>query len=364
MSEAVYIELPPQTPKKRSILATWKGLVLLLLILAVVAAGCFSWWLGEGKVGSAYARVETVVFTVQTEVPAQVDMVLVREGEEVHSGQRLAVIDPTFGQKNAAAKVPALAGKSPDSEEKRISALLAALLEEEAKFRKIHQDRVTEHVRAQLALRSTDPAYIGAYEQASRMEQEARNRMNLARQDFEKISKQRAQLDLELSGIRYEIVRRKPQARKTRQEAQPEKAPAAPPSIPLEDSLYAPVSGRIMGVSAVAGQTVQRGQPLFMIMPSEDASNSWIQAWFPISAQQMLKVGQKATVKAGDRHLQGKVSAIAQEGQYLPNGRGQYTQYLPVQIMISDPEELARLTPGTSVECQIQTRYVPGWDLF
>ncbi|MBD5641646.1 MAG: HlyD family efflux transporter periplasmic adaptor subunit [Desulfovibrio sp.] len=371
MSDATYIELPPQPSRRRSFFRSWKGAVLLLFLAAVLVAGWFSWWLSEGRISSSYARVDTVVYTVGTQTTAKVEQVLVGDGQAVSNGQPLARLAPGQSQEQKAAPQEPVAGKQDATEEseKRVSAMLARARAEEANLQKIHHERVTEHVRAQLALRSTNPGYFGAYEEAARIEADARNRMNQAREQFEKASKARAILDLEMARIHYELARRKPRkAAQAREQVQAE--PAAPipaqPAAPGPEFLYAPVNGRIVGVGAVAGQIAQQGQPLFLIMPAGPGTDSWIQAWFPVSAQRMLKMGQKATVKSGDLHLTGKVSAISPEAQYLPtaNGQGQYAQYLPVRITISDPAELAKLVPGTTVQCQIQTRYVIDQEIF
>lgn len=363
MSEAEYIELPVHPSGKRPFFKTWKGAVLILFILAVIVAGCFSWWLSEGKVSSSYARVDTVVYTVQPEIPARVDKILVREGEEVREGQPLAIIDSAPEMPQNITPAPEAAPTSPtEQSEKRIATQLAQARAEEANLQRLHHQRVTEHVRAQLALRSVNPAFVGAYEEAARMEVEARNSMNQAREEFEKASKKRAALDLELAHIHYEIARRGPRSRKP---SSPPPVPApAPPAVaqaPVLESLYAPISGRIIGVGAIDGQNVYKGQPIFMIRPiDQDTSGIWIQAWFPMAAQRLLKVGQKAAIKSGDIHVTGRVAVISTEPQYLPNDskKGEYTQFLPVQISIDDPAELARLTPGANVECQIQTRYM------
>lgn len=358
MSDAEYIGLPAPTKNNRSFLKTWKGFVLLVFICAVLAAGCFSWWIAQGKVSSAYARVDTVVYTVEPVTLAQVSQILVREGEDVSSGQTLAIVDPNFGQIR---KSDALEGgnrkTSPIEErERQLAARLERILGEEAKYRKIHHDRVTEHVRAQLALRAADPGRPEVYEPASQQETDARNRMNKARDEFERISKQRATLDQELAQLHYEMARKRPR-RATASEKTPDPVPVPVPEAAASDLLYAPVSGKIMAINIAAGQTVHRGQPLFMIMPHDSAA-SWIQAWFPLSARQMLNPGQKALIKAGNLHLEGKIADISPEPQTFQSPTGKPEQYLSARIMMANPADLAGLAPGTQVGCQIQTRHI------
>lgn len=361
MSDAAYIELPaPRKP--RSFFRSWRGAVLALFLLAVILAGWFSWWLSEGKISSSYARVDTMVYTVEPDYPARVEQILVQQGEQVLEGQPLARV--TVGGQNTQAATPPpveISNRVRASAEtgKNIAGKAAQARMEEEKFQKIHQDRVTDHVRAQLALRAVDRGDYAAYNQASQMEASARSRMESAREQFENVSQMRAAVDNELGRIRTEISRNKRRQTKAQQEQPaPEKQQV---SAPVESALYAPAGGRVLDINVRPGQTLSVGQAAFFIQPA--ASNNmdtWIQAWFPLSSQKMLKTGQKAQIKSKDVHLSGEVTAIGNKAQYLPvdtSGR-QYAQYVPVRIQVSDPAELARLTPGSNVECQIQTRYV------
>lgn len=368
MSDAAYIELPPKAPK-RSFFRSWRAAVLLLFIGAVILAGCFSWWLAQGKITSSYARVDTVVYTVEPETMGRVDSLLVGVGADVLRGQALAYVNPDLAGESAKAQeqtqeLPFMVRLNATQEtEKKLVGRLAKARADEERYRKILQDRVTEHVSAQLALRAIDHNNLFAYQPTAEMEAAARQRMNLARDDFEKVSKARAAMEVELERIRLDLVRKKQRSR--RLEAQmPEQTVKKAPQPSQPEILYAPVAGRILDLTASQGQIVQKGQPVFMIMPTDKSAggDTWIQAWFPLSDREKLKVGQKVQIKAGDQHLPGVVSAIAQEGQYLTpaaySGRQNQAQYLGVRIQVENEADLSKLTPGANVECQIQTRYV------
>lgn len=375
MSEAIYIELPPTPGKRRSFFRSWRGAVLLLLLAAVLLAGCFSWWLSQGKVTSVYAQVDTVVFTVEPEFAARLDEVLVRTGQEVRQGEPLARINPDLSDAPRPAPQPsqdaAYTGRMVASSEteKRLSTQLDQARAEEERYRQMHHDRVIEHVRAQLYMRSVDRGNPMAYNEAGQMEAAARQRMDVAREQFERVSKARAAMEVELGRIRIELARKKRASRGAPEKPQP-MPQDLPPQAPAQlATLYAPVAGRIMDVSAAQGQILHQGHPVFVILPAGGApGDTWIQAWFPISARNMLKPGQKAQIKFGDLHVAGNVTGIATEAQSLsiPGSawRQDQKQYLPVRIQVENAQDLAKLTPGAKVECQIQTRYVIGESMF
>lgn len=370
MSDATYIELPTPPKKRRPFLRGWRGAVLLLFILATILAGCFSWWLSQGKISSAYARVDSIVYTVETEIAGRLDEIYVYQGQDVGAGQPLAQLTPPAeaapqqdaGNPSAISEISSRLNTTQETE-KSISARLARARTEEERLKKAHQDRVTEHVSALLALRSVNPGNTTSYQYASQMEEAARNRMESAREQFENTSKARAAMEVELARIRYEMQRKKQRPQKAAQTpapVAPQTSVAAPPAY-----IYSPLNGKIAGINGRPGQPVQKGQALFLILPADNGGNgeSWIQAWFPLSAQRLLKPGQQASIKAGSLHLFGRVVAIASEPQYLPAGQ-QYAQYIPAQIVVDEPAKLARIAPGTAVECQIQTRYALGENLF
>lgn len=370
MSDATYIELPAQPRKKRRFFRGWRGLALLFFLCAVAAAAGFSWWLSEGKISSVYARVDTVVYTVEPEYLTRVEKILVHQGEEISYGKPLANIqsaqvdqsqnpDPEAANPDSLSNSSEISGRinATTENERDMSNRLARARAEEERYQRVLQQRVTEHVRAQLYMRSIDPGNYMAYQQATNMEQAARARSDVANEEFEKVSKLRAAIETELGRIRYEISRRKLRGARAEQPS-PKKPQPQPQLAPKFDTLYAPVSGRIMSINARPGQTVLRGQPVFVILPAGQNEN-WIQAWFPLSAQRMLKLGQKAIIKSGNIHLTGQVAGIGSEAQSLPTESGrQNTQYLPVRIQALEPRELGKLAPGTNVDCQIQTRYV------
>ncbi len=207
--------------------------------------------------------------------------------------------------------------------------------------------------------------------------------MDQARINFERISQMRGAVLLEYAKVSGNIATRKGSQGSFNAEAQSSK------QMPNYGSgaMHSPVAGKILRVNGRPQSMADTGQPLFVIMPMEPGKNpeSWIQAWFPLDDQKKIELGQKVSIRFanGDVHVAGRVTAISSEAQPLPFPDGRpgpmnmstlpYEQnsdrysperYMPVRITPDDPAKLANIPPGTSAECQIQTRYILGHSLF
>lgn len=372
MSDATYIELPPEPKKRRFFWRSWRGLLLILVMLAIAAAGYFSWWLAEGKLSSAYARVDTTVYTVEAAFPTTIEQLLVRMGQEVAAGQPLARIDArAFAESLKASGQGEAHGSveediidrlnAAESDERRLAARVAQARADEERYQQFYHQRVTEHVRAQLAMRSQENGGRMAWEQAARAEGAARVRMEAARDEFERISKMRAALDVELNKIRSDLARRKRSGARTA----PKPDPRHEQAIAAASNLYAPAQGKIVGINAQPGTPMDRGETVFVILPTgSPASSKWIQAWFPPEARKTIAVGQKALVRANDAAVAATVAAIGPHSEKLPLENAPVTEYVPVQIQVANQHDLDSLAPGAKVDCQIQTRYLLGETFF
>lgn len=388
------ISMAPPTPPTRFKIFQLRGkraVWIILFIALVILAGIFSWWLSRGKVSSVAATLDSVVYTVEPQYEARLATVQVNPGDIVAAGQRLGNVDlpkPAKPLQPSAEPGPETPAQDiiqrlneVSQNEKLMSQRVAQARFDEDRERKAWQELVTAHVRAQLAMRSINIANRGLYEQASAAEQNARARMESAREKFEEVSKMRAAMDVELNRIRAELQRAKAIA--SRFKSQKEKPgrntlPAAPREMPVEQvdtSLYSPVAGRVLKVNAMTGQMVQAGQPVFVIQPTGKEKEYWIQAWFPVKDLNRLQTGQKVAVRfANGLHLNGRIAAISSDAQALPaniTGVGnasseQYhgEKYLPVRVSLDNPAEAADIEPGSRAQCQIQTRYILSENIF
>lgn len=382
MSDATYIELPPKI-KKKKFYRTWRFWILFALLAVIVIISYISWWIEQGRLASSYASVDAAIYTVEPEAPITIKEVLVKKGEQVFPGQPLAMIEVAApAQQPAMADYGAAHGMMPMGEitgrlnaseeaERNMSARLSQARIQEERYQQAHQNLVTEHVRAQLALRATNPGNPDVWAAASAQEAAARARMENAREQYENVSKMRAAMDMELARIRAEIFRKKTTASRLAGQQSP-KQPAPPPAPkPVDTTLLAPANGKIVEVQAVAGQQAQQGQPLFFILPSDKGKpgQKWVQAWFPASDQEKLQTGQKAVIHLDNWTFGGKVAEIAPEIQYLSNANpaesagGNYGRYVVVKIAVENQEAFGAIAPGTQASCEIQTHNLPGLDL-
>lgn len=388
MAEVLSIDMPTE-PKKPPFWRTKHGLGIIFCVAAVILACIFSWWIAHGTISSVAARMDTMIYVVEPEFTTQIKNIYVSEGEAVQSGQPLASIDTsilephmtnppqgTINPQNMQAVDNRLSAAS--IAEKRLTARVAQARYEEERLKQNYQDRVTDHVRAQLALRALDRR-SSAWQQASAAEAAAKSRMDGANAEFEQASRARAAIDVELKRIRAQLsqYRNKPQNVIT---------PNASANIPQQPvapaELYAPVTGKIMRINAAAGQIAQKGQPVFIIMPTghEQTLQSWVEAWFPMEAKETIKPGQKALVRFDNGvQLDGKVEEIAEamDPRILQDGsmnmstmttsdgvKHDGSHYLPVKIVLDDPSAASSIEPGAKANCQIQTRYLLGLTLF
>lgn len=378
MVEELAVEMA--MPKRPSFWRTGKGISIIAACLCVILAAYLSWWLSQGTIKSVSARLDTMVFTVEPEFSTRIDRILVAQGDNVQSGQPIATIDSSSflaspdnaGMDAGFSNRLNLAMRT----ERQLAYRANQARAEEERLQKLYQDRVTEHVRAQLALRS----YRGSQAsmaQLSQAEATARAAMNEANAAFEQASRGRAALEQELNRIRTQLVRSgvKPEAFSVKAAAVP-----AEPLPQIANELFAPVTGRVMRVDARAGQAVEKGQTLFVILPTgqEYLSNLWIEAWFPIDKAREIEIGQKALVKFGNGiHIDGKVQEIAPPvavtGKGAPVSLGSTSssqtqtdnaKFLPVRIAPDNPADASSIQPGAKAECQIQTRYLLGLTWF
>ena len=361
--------------------------IIIIIFLCIIALGALaSWYLSRGRISSVAANVDALIYTVETKTESQIENIYVNPGDLVRSGQVLARIDypqtpglaPTPTQDFVGANVPPRISErliAAQQAEKEMTQKVNQARDQEEKLRLVYQELVTEHARSQLAMRSINMRNQSAYNQARANEEAARANMERARDTFEQYSRMRAAQDAELKKIRAELQRYKRSAGIQASAI----TSAQPAPMMVENDLLSPVAGKVLKVLSSPGQIINAGQPIFVILPSQSnqSSNYWIQAWFPLSSANDIKPGQKVNIHLLNRGLDtvGKVVSIADDAQMLPeqtdavninslnkDDKARYNslRYLPVRISIDAPAELGILEPGSKVTCQIQTRSIPG----
>ena len=394
MPEPIYLQMPEAPLKKHGrqflrLLPIW--------VLVFLAAGGW-WWIEAGRVTSTWAMLDGMVYAVSSEFPGRVDAVTVREGDRVKKGQVVARLDVSgyarrmaeAGREAAGLRVmgppsmeetAARLKQAQNSEQEMVHRIALARHEEDLK-QKNREDRVAEHVRAQLALRTLDSQggehAVGAarYAAARQAEMQTRLAKERAMVEFEQVSLVRAAMDQELARVRDETLRYKQMASRNRYAPQYVTgalgaAMNAAPQQVVDGNLYAPHDGRILRGMAMPGQNVQRGDPVVLLLPEgkEAQKSFWIIAYFGQDEANALKPGQKCAVSLqGGLKLEGRIydrlepqplpaSANAGSKDAAPGKETAASPqlYVPVRVVISDAEG-KQFEPGMVGKCEVMTR--------
>lgn len=392
MPEPVYLQMPEPRLKKHG--RMFLRLLPLWVIACLVAAGW--WWIESGRVTSTWAMLDGMVYAVSSEFPAKVESVAVREGDRVKKGQVLARLDVRayagrVGEAGReAAGLRAMAGppsieetaarlkQAQDSEQEMVRRIALARHDEDLK-QKAREERVAEHVRAQLALRTLDSQggehAVGSARYAAAKQAEAQTRLAKERAivEFEQVSLVRAAIDQELARVRAEALRYKQLASNNRYAPKYVAgalgaAMNAVPQNAVDGNLYAPQDGRILRGIAMPGQSVQRGEPVVLLLPEgkEAQKSFWLLAFFTQDDANALKPGQKCAITLkNDTKLEGRVYDRLDPQPLPPNALADSKDaketavrpevYVPVRITISDGEG-KQFEPGMLGKCEIMTR--------
>lgn len=350
MSEPIQIEVLPPPVKRKSFFRTRRGMIFMGGFIVALAAGFFSWWLAQGRISSISAQLDTLVYTVGPEYPATLQAVYTEPGQIVSAGQPLGRIE--LQQATEPAPPPPADQQRPNGDYDK---LLRARSEED-RLRKIYQEAVSAHVSALLSMRAIDPINYSAYAQAANQENAAKNKMNTARDNFEKANRYRSTLEMKYGKTRLAQSRNEDIATTT--------ARQLPPQTPrLEMDLYSPQEGQIIQIDAFPGQVLRPGEIVFYILPTntEYGDERWLEAWFPANTKDKIESGQAVAIhfETGDLHVNGVVRSVGQEVADMAGKKA-----VPVHISFDKPEDVAHISPGTNASCQIQTHYLLTNSLF
>ena len=368
MAEELSIEMQT-AEKKRPFWLNPKVIALSACIILIILTALFSWWLSNGTVTSIQAKMDTMVYTVEPEFPGRVRSIITQPGQNVQSGQVIGTMEVTeaYLPQNQQSGLQGITDRlsATQTAEKQLALRVSEARAEEERLYKIYQDSVTEHVRAQLAMRALNQRNPGAYQQAQAAEMAAKSRMQAANDEFESASKARAAMDVELNKIRAQIQR----ARKALTPGMVESALSGQTQMAKVVDLYAPVTGKVIRVNADLGHPVHKGQDLFTILPTGDdyLTASWIQAWFPSDARKYLEAGQEALIRFDNGlQLKGKVKSVGDSGGKMRSAadKRSTSNYVDVKIVLDDPFKAQNIQPGTKADCQVQTRYLLGLTFF
>lgn len=385
MAEPLYLELPraPRSVRRR--------LPVLFLVLLVAVGAAVGWWFFSGRVSSVTARLDGMVHMVAPRFSGQLATLDVKAGDAVTAGQPVGTMETGSYDRQlaqAAAEAAALRpSQGPDmvesaarlrqaqEAERDLAVRMAQARHEEDTLRLLREERVTEHVRAQLEVRSLDSqggertAGARRYAAAREAEALARARKEAAIADFERVSLMRAAMEQELGRIREEITAARGRASQQRRAA----SGSAPGHLAADGTLFAPVNGTVLQRVAEPGQLLQAGEPALFIAPSGQAASDafWVDAWFPVAAAGSIRAGQRCSVSVGDASLSGTVREVfppqalpeALAPAPAPGGGGAASvrrpvAYLPVRVAL-DGDLPSGLAPGAAATCVVMTHGLP-----
>lgn len=345
--QGIRLDWPKVKPPRKAFLQRAVGLFAVLIFVAA-GGGWVLWTLG--LVSSDTAMVDGRTYTITPRMTDTVTQVLVSQGQSVVAGQVLLRLNGlSYQQELAEARQQVQAVRPPNIEETaervaRAQAAEASMVQrialargEETNRRRMIEDSVAAHVKAQLAMRSLDAQGLQgqpAYAKAVQAEATARRRMESDRNAAEEASRIRTAVEGELQRIRREIETYRAQSGAAVQASgakTAENSSARPFAAFAADGddmsvLTAPVAGRVALVQAVPGQRVERGQAVVQLVPSRPsgalgsaeggsgaAEDIWILALFPEKDIVNIRPGQSCTIRLdayADQALPGEVEAI------------------------------------------------------
>jgi membrane fusion protein (multidrug efflux system) len=386
-----------------------KLIVFLVAILALLLVGWF-WWESRHWESTDDAQIDGYIYPISARVSGHVIKVNYDDGQTVHKGDVLVLLDPTdyqvaydrakadYADSQAAAQaaefgVPissvgsvqqirsaqadlesAQAGLS--AAQKQVAAAQAQVVEAQANAQKLNQD--VERYRQLLGKREISQQQFDAAIAAAtgaNATVEARQASLLAAQAA--VQQARARITQANAEIRNAQITPKQvaatQARAKSAGAQVERYKAALDQAQLNlqyTTIKAPVDGVVGRRSVQVGQNVQTGQDLMSIVPLRDI---WATANFKETQLTYMKPGQAVKVKVdtyGGRtwnaHLTSIGGATGARYSLLPpeNATGNYVkvvQRIPVRIDFDknqspDFNKDGLLRPGMSVEPDVKVR--------
>ncbi|NLY58609.1 MAG: HlyD family secretion protein [Gammaproteobacteria bacterium] len=334
-------------------------LFILMLLVAVIAAGLFAhWWLvGRHYQTTDNAYVHGDITRVTSQLAAQVTEVLVTDNQTVETGDLLVRLDDRdFTTALAQARA-------------NLATRQAEHLQAQAQLKR--QDSMIEAARAAVEARKAEQR---------RIELDIQRILPLRQSGYaseEQLSNFRAQLDVAKAQVRGAQAELQTQilskdtlsADIDRLAALIQAAESAVTSAEIALSrteIRAPVPGRVGQRSVRVGLNVQPGDHLLALVPGRDL---WVQANFKETQIKRMRKGQAVTLvfdAFDDQPVQGHIDSLfpASGAQFslLPpdNATGNFTkvvQRIPIKVAIDNDHPLSQVVrPGMSVSVKVDLR--------
>jgi HlyD family secretion protein len=383
----------------------WKILlaVIVLAALAAVAAGYryANRWTGNGAdVIRVSGNIEVTDAEVSFKIAGRVESRLVDEGEFVHKGATVALLDRSDLLSEKAMRAAELAGAEAALDElkagsrpEEIAQAAGAVAQAEAYVAELEAgsrpqeiavaEATVERARADLAEAETNynrvkelharqmsaqQEYDSAkalYEARRAALQEALERLKLTREGPRKEQIDQARAALAQARARDDMVRQGPR-RETIEQARARVAQAKA-NQELTDTrlsyttLFAPLSGIVLSKNIEPGEYVAPGTPVVTV---GDLENVWLRAYVNETDLGRVKVGQHAQVRTdtypGKTYV-GRLSFVAAQAEFTPKNVQTEKERVKLvyRVKIDIPNPNLELKPGMPADAEIQLGDVP-----
>lgn len=340
-----------------------------LPVIALASLGM--WFHSRNKVSTEDAQVDGHMVSIAARVQGSVLEVKVKDNEQVQRGQLLVAIDDQDYRTaldraraelaEAEARTVASGADTQAAQEAFESAQHAEVAVAEANL----AARTSARTKARADFERMKPL-AERHEISALAFDGYRTAADVADQEFEAARKR-------LDAVRKEVQIRRSGATSARAREQATastiaKAKAAVKALELQVgycSVVAPNGGLVTRKTVEAGQFVQPGQTLMMLIPTDDV---WVTANFKETQLKDVRPGQEAEVEVdmSGKTLKGRVDSVAgSTGSRLSlfppeNAAGNFVkvvQRVPVKITLDAKEaQAAGLRPGLNVTATIHTR--------
>lgn len=338
-------------------------MVLLFFFLAIGAAGGGYWWyLSTKYVSTDDARISGTIVSVSAKIPGRIIEVLVKEGEQVKSGQVVARIDAreVVAQKaQALATVLATKAKYEElvagSRPQEIGQARAGVDQARAGVEqaRANLDNATKNYNRMQELYSEGAISSSQMDNAQNAYTVAKEALRASQEGANAASEK---LDLSIAGSREEAIRAEAALVK-----QAEANLEAVSVLGDYTSIISPVAGTVALKSVNPGEVVAAGQPLFSIV---DPSDVWVSARIEETKLAKIKVGEKVEYTIDgypQQTFEGEVYDVGMAANSVfaliptENASGNFTkvtQRVPVKITLPKDGSLV-FRPGMSAIVKI-----------
>lgn len=336
--------------------------VLFFFLLIGIAGGSWWWYLSTKYVSTDDARISGTIVSASAKIPGRITEVLVKEGEQVKSGQVVARIDAReVGAQQAQAKAAVAAAKAKyeeliaGSRPQEIGQARAGVGQAQAGVdqARANLDNAAKNYERMQALFRQGAISTSQLDNAQTAYTVAKEALQVSQ---EGVNAAGEKLDLSVVGTREEAIRGA-----AAQLAQAEAALESMMVLGDYTSIVSPVTGTVALKSVNQGEVVAAGQPLFSIV---DPNDVWLSTRIEETKLGKIRVGEKVEYTIDGypgRTFEGTVYDISAAANSVfaliptENASGNFTkvtQRIGVKITLPKDSE-AVFRPGMSAVVKI-----------